>query len=429
MMMMMRATSLAAATVFLFWSAHAEDILLASQIRSIVDRPEYLGCKWGIQAQMTNTSIEDGGLIYSNPGASLFSVPASNGKIPTTFAAWLSLGPEYTFETSIGMSVSDDGTRANLTLCGSNDPSMTSVQLEAAAQAAVTSQPLLAAAASVTVRVDNRRGSDATFPGSWEWGDLQYYYGAPPASVILDGNVVAVQIEADEEDGGEDGLAVVTLPDPGSEQCFTVVNKVRTTAPGSSTSVAGSFEVRSGSFSLVLTGTVASSSSSYGSFDMSSDNGNNSSSSSSTSSTSASTSTSTSTSPVVLTVSCRDPLRRAGDALVSFLQDAGITTAKAAGDNDNGDELGGGFVVTNAPECDGNVVGRPQTVPAAAAATITSERLEILLNHTLLESDNTYVFHNLENFDNVLMYMFFFFLFSLKRVWLSSVFERESEDR
>lgn len=41
-------------------------------------------------------------------------------------------------------------------------------------------------------------------------------------------------------------------------------------------------------------------------------------------------------------------------------------------------------VLSDAPECD------EANLPAAAASTISSPRLDVLLNHTLLVSDNTY---------------------------------------
>mmetsp|Transcript_49504 Transcript_49504/g.97867 ORF Transcript_49504/g.97867 Transcript_49504/m.97867 type:complete len:563 (-) Transcript_49504:159-1847(-) len=372
--------------------AHASnDYQLGHKIRAIVERPEFKSCKWGIMAQETNTSIRDGGLIYANSGASLFSVPASNGKLPTTFAAWLSLGPNYQFETSIGVTVADDGrtgSSVNVTLCGANDPSLTSPQLQAAAIEAISREPLIKAAAFVRVRVDNRRGSDATFPGSWEWGDLQFDYGAAPASVILDGNVVPVVVEP--SGGGSIGaLAVVSLPAPGSNECFAVVNEVVTAPMGESSSVSASFEVRSGLFSLVLSGSVAVASGTRSGSGLTRSGAHRGRKGQDT----AVVASASGGGAVELEVSCRDPLRRAGDALVEFLREGGAPNAAAAAE--------GEFVVTDASECDGGVaghsfadrVGFARAAPAtalSAAATMTSERLEILLNHTLLESDNTY---------------------------------------
>ena len=122
---------------------------LAAQIHAIVDSSDFDGCKWGIQALYRNSST----LVYEDAGAHLFSVPASNDKLPSTYAAWLELGPTYTFSTNIAVSMaSDDDASANVTLCGANDPSLTTAQLMLAAAQSVASEPLLAAAARVSVR-------------------------------------------------------------------------------------------------------------------------------------------------------------------------------------------------------------------------------------------------------------------------------------
>jgi len=161
---------------------------LALAIEEIIMQPEYEGCHWGIQARRTGSDT-DQDLVYENPSAHLFSTPASNNKLPTTYAAWLALGAEYTFETFIGVNSVEDDSSPTVTLCGANDPSLTTAQLQVAAAAAVKAAPELTSQ-PVLVRVDNRRSADALFPQSWEWDDLEFYYGAPPTSVILDGNTV-----------------------------------------------------------------------------------------------------------------------------------------------------------------------------------------------------------------------------------------------
>jgi D-alanyl-D-alanine carboxypeptidase/D-alanyl-D-alanine-endopeptidase (penicillin-binding protein 4) len=165
---------------------------LAVAIEAIINQPQYEGCRWGVLARRTTT--EDSlDLVYESAGAHLFSVPASNNKLPTTYAAWLALGPDYAFKTSLSVDGgAGDGNATTVTLCGANDPSLTSAQLQAAAAAVVLAVPALASSSNsaVTVRVDNRRSADALFPDSWEWEDLEFDYGAPPASVILDGNTV-----------------------------------------------------------------------------------------------------------------------------------------------------------------------------------------------------------------------------------------------
>lgn len=77
------------------------------------------------------------------------------------------------------------------------------------------------------------------------------------------------------------------------------------------------------------------------------------------------------------TIACRDPLRRATDLLAEALVESGATGAVAAGDASS--------VVSNAPECDDvNSSSAYVRVPMISAPLVE------LLNHTLLESDNTY---------------------------------------
>jgi PBP4 family serine-type D-alanyl-D-alanine carboxypeptidase len=311
---------------------------LAVAIQEVVDRPEYDGCKWGIQARVVNNTR----LIYENGGAHRFSVPASNNKVPTTLAAWLALGPDYAFETSLGIISHGDGI-FNVTICGANDPSLTSAQLQTAAGDLVAAHPELKSATTVNVRADDRRGSDSLFPPSWEWEDLQAYYGAPPSSVILDGNVVTVQLTP----GGTAGdAAFVTVlgaggsAEDGAGECFGVDNRARTVASAAAVVAppACSFATEAGAFDLVLTGDVAADAAT----------------------------------PWAATVACRDPLRRSASGLAAALGVLGVQGAAAAP------------TVAGSAECD------PVNWPATLGAVATSDRLEVLINHTLLVSDNTW---------------------------------------
>ena len=331
---------------------------LAAEIEAVTSRPEFEGCRWGIAAHrvVDGVAIE---VIYENRDAASFFTPASNLKLLACYAAWLTLGPHYRFSTPIAASFGGDGsdsdgktdndeskgrrrsTQANITLCASNDPSLTSSELATAARRAVLAAPeRFRHLDSLSVRVDNRRGPDGTFPSSWEFGDLPYYYGAPPASVILDGNLVSVRIEAASEQG-ESSKANVTVLSPGGDECFRVVNQVEV-VPGSSSSsgVSLKFAVREGDLCLVLNGEVAQGSDA-----------------------------------LEMSVACGDPLRRAADALSSSLP-VDQSLLKGSG-------TAAGTVLNDAPEC--NELEGPRVL-----TTIRSRPLEELLNHTLQYSDNTY---------------------------------------
>ena len=149
---------------------------LAAEIEAITSRAEYEGCRWGIAAHRV-AEEDDQEVIYENGDAASYFTPASNLKLLTCYAAWRTLGADYSFSTPLAASFADDddaginaSSAANLTLCGANDPSLTSAALELAVEQAVAADPRLRSAASLAVRVDNRRGSDGTFPSSWEFG-------------------------------------------------------------------------------------------------------------------------------------------------------------------------------------------------------------------------------------------------------------------
>jgi len=325
------------------------NITLALAVQAVIDRPEFAGCRWGVTARRRGVDLGDGALLYENPGAQLFTTPASNNKLPTAYAAWLQLGPSYTFDTFLGVSASTDGVGVinyNVTLCGAGDPSLTSAQLTAAADQATDAVPGLknAAAAYVTVRVDDRRSGDEPFPDSWEFGDLEYDYGAPPAAIILDANTVTVRVSAGAIPGDR---VTATILEPGGEQCFTVSTSSAFTVGSGAGGVDALLEVRSARLVLSVRGSLLAGSG-----------------------------------HVDLVVACRDPLRRAGMALVSTLKSAGVPSAHPAPE-DGTTGAGGGFVVSNAPECN-------DSNNNAVTVSMTSARLDVLLNHTLLESDNTY---------------------------------------
>ena len=267
------------------------NLTLALAVQSVMDRPEYAGCRWGVSARRRGTNLSDVALVYENPhGAALFMTPASNNKLPTAYAAWLQLGPAYTFDTVLGVAASADSspTNFNVTLCGAGDPSLSSAQLASAAVQAVAANPGLASAAAayVTVRVDDRRSGPEPFPGSWEQGDLAYGYGAAPTAVVLDANTVTVRVGPGAQPG--DPVTARVL-EPGGDQCFTVsTTAAATVATGAAGGVVPRLEVRSAQLLLSVAGSLAAGGSS-----------------------------------VDLNVACRDPLRRAGIALVSALLAAG----------------------------------------------------------------------------------------------------------
>ena len=298
---------------------------LANEIDDVIERPEFSGCLWGIKAERVGTTE-----VLYELNADLFFVPASNNKLLSTFAAWNTFGPSYQFHTTLVPSA-DSSDR--VVLCGAGDPSLTSLQVHEAVASAVQGNPTLRGS-NITVQIDASR-SEATelFPSSWEWGDLQYYYGAAPSAVVIDGNVMTVRVSPGASVADGANVSVISV---GAESCFgSIRNEVTTSDTSSLTS---KFIIEAGTLVFYVTGSVAADSD-----------------------------------PIDLTIACMDPLRRAAAVLTHELEQNNVTVVPSSEED---------LLVYGTKECFDN-----STVPLA---DIVSESLAVLLNHTLLESDNTF---------------------------------------
>lgn len=94
---------------------------LIEQIAIRFDDPEFAHAHWGVLIQ----SMDTGHVWYERNANRLF-IPASNQKIPTTAAALMELGPEFTFKTLVCHTgtVSGDTLEGDLVVFGNGDPTL-----------------------------------------------------------------------------------------------------------------------------------------------------------------------------------------------------------------------------------------------------------------------------------------------------------------
>ncbi|NET70726.1 MAG: D-alanyl-D-alanine carboxypeptidase/D-alanyl-D-alanine-endopeptidase [Sphaerospermopsis sp. SIO1G2] len=120
--------------------------------------------------------------MYSREPQKLF-IPASNTKLFTTAAALNKLGKDFRIRTSIYQ----DG-EGILRVFGRGDPSLKSEQLE------ILSRQLYQQGIR---EIDQLLADDSYFQGeviipSWQWEDVQFYYGAPVNSLIVNENAAVI---------------------------------------------------------------------------------------------------------------------------------------------------------------------------------------------------------------------------------------------
>jgi D-alanyl-D-alanine carboxypeptidase/D-alanyl-D-alanine-endopeptidase (penicillin-binding protein 4) len=155
---------------------------LPTEIQKIVTRPLLAKARWGIAVD----SLAGGKSLYSQERDKYF-IPASNVKLLTTAAALTRLKPDFRIRTSI---YTTDFARKSLLLVGRGDPSFSNLQLK---------QLVRQLQAKNYQQIDKLTLSDRYFQGTtthptWEWEDVQYYYGTTVNSLILNQNAVDLNI-------------------------------------------------------------------------------------------------------------------------------------------------------------------------------------------------------------------------------------------
>ncbi|HWZ42173.1 MAG TPA: D-alanyl-D-alanine carboxypeptidase/D-alanyl-D-alanine-endopeptidase [Candidatus Saccharimonadales bacterium] len=211
---------------------------LAARIQAILDQPPFASAEWGIHV----IDAGNGSVIYSLNSSHLF-VPASNGKLLTTTAAFALVGASYRFRTTVETSGSLDDRgqlRGDLVIVGRGDPNLSGRTLpyqsktERMAPAAWILEEMADQVAQKGLKIvqgdvigDDTFYSAQRFPNGWAQDDLQWGDGAPVSALSFNDNVLALRIQPGEHAGDK---ALIEFDPPLAY--YEVENRVTTSAEG-----------------------------------------------------------------------------------------------------------------------------------------------------------------------------------------------------
>ncbi len=170
---------------------------LQSKIRLAVQRPELRRGQIGIKI----VSLATGKIVYEQNSEKYF-MPASNMKVFTVAAAIEKLSPNFKFVTSAYAPAMPDENgviKGDLTIYGRGDVSFSTMFSENDYYKGLDN--LVEKIAQVGVkRIEGNLIGDTSYfrgfyiPGSWEWDDLQWYYGAGISALTFNDNSITLRV-------------------------------------------------------------------------------------------------------------------------------------------------------------------------------------------------------------------------------------------
>ena len=210
--------------------ARAADGELARRIAQQIDEGEFATARWGVLV----VSLRDGHTLYARDAERLF-LPASTMKLYATAAALDLLGADYRWRTSVYAAARPDGKgtlSGDLTLYGRGAPDL-AARVTRSTPVDHLKQLADALYARGVRRVRGRVvGDESYFRGDalgdgWLWTDVQWYFGAEPSALTVDGNEIMVSVAPGPQIGA--GAAVRLVPET---DYVRVTNEAGTSARG-----------------------------------------------------------------------------------------------------------------------------------------------------------------------------------------------------
>lgn len=192
---------------------------LQTRIAALLDQPKFVAARWGLRI-ITNNKV-----LFERDADKTF-MPASNMKLYTSSAALDAFGPDAKFKTSIYASraVKRGLLHGDLILYGRGDPNLSPRfdtddpdrydDLKPADKISAIEQLADQLKASgLKIVSGNILGDDSYFAGpllgsSWEWDDLQFYYGAEVSALTINDNSVNFVITPAKKTGAPPVIAV-----------------------------------------------------------------------------------------------------------------------------------------------------------------------------------------------------------------------------
>lgn len=206
---------------------------LQAKIRQRLYSPEVRRGRIGIKI----VSLSSGKVVFENDSEKYF-MPASNMKNFTVATGIEKLGPDFRFVTSVfANSVPDAaGTiKGDLRIFGRGDISISTAFFGTSANDPETyykgiDRLVARIAASGVKRIEGSIVGDESYfmgfaiPDTWEWDDLQWYYGAEISALPINDNAVDVAITA----GSPGSPCIVNISPPNT--LFQIINTCSTVA-------------------------------------------------------------------------------------------------------------------------------------------------------------------------------------------------------
>lgn len=176
-------------------------------------------------------SLDSGKTLFEE-NAEKYLVPASNMKSFTVAAALDRLTPDFRFVTSVYAASKPDAAgilRGDVTIFGRGDPTFAATLNDGDYYKAINGLADKIAATGVKRIEGNLVGDESYFTGdpfgpTWEWDDLQWYYGAGVSALTVNDNAIDLKVFP----GGAVGSPCIVQLLP-FNSLFTIVNKCTTT--------------------------------------------------------------------------------------------------------------------------------------------------------------------------------------------------------
>ena len=208
---------------------------LQSKIRSVLSRPSLERGRIGVKI----VSLDTGKVIFEEAGEKFF-MPASNMKNFTVAAALEKLTPDFRFVTSVYATspVEANGTiRGDLIIYGRGDPSISTAFNDKDYFRGMNNLVDKIIAAGVKNIEGSLIGDESYFTGeavpeTWEWDDLQWYYGAEISALTVNDNSLDLIVRPGDAVGAP--ASVQLLPAGNGVQ---LVNNALTGAAGSARTI------------------------------------------------------------------------------------------------------------------------------------------------------------------------------------------------
>lgn len=203
---------------------------LQARIRSILLRPQLQRGRIGVKI----VSLDTNKVIFEESAEKYF-MPASNMKNFTVSTALEKLTPEFRFVTSVYAPAMPDASgtiRGDLIIYGRGDPSISTAFNDKDYFRGMNNLAEKIVASGVK-RVEGALVGDESYfsgdslPSSWEWDDLQWYYGAEVSALTVNDNALDLVVRPGSAVGAP--ASVQLLPSAGG---VVLVNNTKTGAAG-----------------------------------------------------------------------------------------------------------------------------------------------------------------------------------------------------